>query len=423
MISLNERIEILPGVFLRAMTSDKFKTGCFSVNLLRPLCPDQAAQNALVPSVLLRGTARYPNIAAITNRLDDLYGATIGTLVRKKGEVQMVGFYADFIEDCFVPEGVFVPVVELLGEVLCNPLLADGCFTPEAVEGERLNLIHAIESRINDKRSYVTSLMLQAMCCDEAYSEPRLGNAQELEHVTPQSLYAHYREILATSQIEIFYLGRQPQQAVAAAFAKALSGLERRTPVCVQTQIIRTAEQVQYGRKVMDVTQGKLSIGLRTGCTVDDPEYPALMMLNVIFGGGMSCKLFKNVREKRSLCYYANSVIEKYKGIMVVSSGVEFAQFETAKAAILQELDNCRNGEITQEEMEDARRMILSSLASIQDTPGALDDFYLGMAVTNRMLDISQLARAVKQLTVADVTAAAQKVTLDTVFFLTGVTE
>lgn len=421
MISLNQRIEILPGVFLRAVTSEKFKTGCFSVNLLRPLCPEEAAWNALIPSVLLRGTANYPDIAAISNRLDDLYGATLGTLVRKKGEVQMVGFYADFIEDCFVQEAVFAPMVEFLGEVLCNPLLQDGCFTPEAVVGERQNLIRAMDARINDKRSYATGQMLRTMCQDEAYSEPRLGNPEELENVTPQTLYAHYQHLLATSRIEIFYLGRQPLQAVAEAFAKALGSLPRQELTPVATRVVKTADTVRHDQKAMDVTQGKLSMGLRTGCTVTDSDYPALMMLNVILGGGVTSKLFENVREKRSLCYYANSVIEKYKGIMVISSGVDFAQFETAKEAILKELDDCRNGLISREEMEAARRMILSSLAATRDAPGALDDFYLGMTVADGMLDLDELTGAVKRLGVADVTAAAQKITLDTVFFLTGV--
>lgn len=421
MILLNRRIEILPGIFLRTVTSDKFKTGCFSVNLLRPLCSAEAAKNALVPSVLLRATAQYPDIAAITDHLDDLYGATLGALVRKKGEVQMVGFYADFIEDCFVPEPVFAPMVDFLGQVLCDPLLQDGCFTPEAVEGERQNLIRVMQARIDEKRSYATSQMLQTMCQAEAYSEPRLGNAEELEDVTPQNLYAHYQNLLATSRIEIFYLGRQPEQVVADCFTKALRGIQRRACVAVSTQVVQRADAVRRCSKQMDVTQGKLSLGLRTGCTVTDANYPALMLLNSILGGGVSSKLFHNVREKRSLCYYANSVLEKYKGIMVISSGVALDQMQTAEAAILKELDDCRNGVISRQELADAKRAVLSALAAWRDAPGALDDYYLGMAVAEGMQELDALAQAVKPLQLADVQAAAQNLTLDTVFYLTGV--
>lgn len=421
MIPLNRRVEILPGIFLRTVTSDKFKTGCFSVNLLRPLSSAEAAKNALIPSVLLWGTAQYPDIAAISDHLDDLYGATLGVLVRKKGEVQMVGFYADFIEDCFVPEPVFAPMVEFLGQVLCDPLLQDGCFSPEAVEGERQNLIRVMQARIDEKRSYATSQMLQTMCQAEAYSEPRLGNEEELADVTPQKLYAHYQNLLATSRIEIFYLGRQQEQVVADCFTKALCGIVRRPCVPVATQVVPSANAVRRLQKQMDVTQGKLSIGLRTGCTVTDADFPALMLLNSIFGGGVTSKLFTNVREKRSLCYYANSVLEKYKGIMVISSGVAFDQMQTAETAILKELDDCRNGAVSRQELVDAKRAIQSALAAWRDAPGALDDYYLGMTVAEGMLELDALARAVEGLQLADVQAAAQKLMLDTVLYLTGV--
>lgn len=408
---------------MQTVTTDKFKTGCFSINLLRPLCRGEAAINALIPSVLLRGTEQYPDIRAISTRLDDLYGATMGTLIRKKGEVQMTGFYADFIEDCFVPEGeaVFAPMVDFLRQVLCHPLLRNGSFTPEAVAGEKQNLINAIEARKNDKRSYANQLMLAQMCAGEAYGVPRLGLAEDLAQVTPESLYSHYRRLLATSRIEIFYLGRQPQQAVASAFREALKELPRSQTVPVGTEVVRTAAAPKSSQVAMDVTQGKLSIGLRTGCTVSDPQYPALLLLNVILGSGTTSKLFMNVREKLSLCYYANSSIEKFKGVMVISSGVEFADLDRAKDAILRELEDCRQGIISQEEMDAARRMVLSSLKATQDAPGRLDDFYLGMAVTEgNMLDLDELADAVERLRAEDVAAAARNVTLDTVLYIRG---
>lgn len=407
---------------MRSVTSDKFKTGCFSINLLRPLCRTEASMNALIPSVLLRATEQYPDIRAISTRLDDLYGATMGTLIRKKGEVQMVGFYADFIEDCFVPQGeaVFAPMVEFLRQVLCHPLLEDGCFAADAVAGETQNLINAIESQKNDKRSYAVQQMLAAMCADEAFGVPRLGFAEELAQVTPQMLYCHYRELLATSRIEIFYLGRQPQHTVAAAFRDALQELPRKAVVPVATTPVLAAAAPKTRQLAMDVTQGKLSIGLRTGCTVSDPEYPALMMLNVILGSGVTSKLFANVREKLSLCYYAMSSIEKFKGVMVISSGVEFSDLERTKDAILKELEDCRQGVISAEELEAARRMILSSLKATQDSIGRLDDFYLGMAVAEQMLDIPALQQAVRGLQVSDVAAAARRITLDTILYLRG---
>ena len=419
---MNQRTELLPGVFLRSVTSEKFKTGCFSVSLLRPHCRAEAAKNALLPSVLLRGCRSYPDILAISTRLDELYGATLGTLVRKKGEVQMTGFYADFIEDCFTPDHapVFAGMVEFLRQVLLEPLLEDGCFRADAVRGEKVNLINAIEAQKDDKRSYAVQRLLQVMCPDEAYGVPRLGDAAEVEEITPALLYRHYRTILATSRVEIFYLGRQSHAQVCDAFRTALSALPRQACTPVGTAVRRSAAAPRCASEAMDVTQGKLAIGLRTGCTASDAGYPALLLLNVVLGSGVTSKLFLNVREKLSLCYYASSSLEKFKGVMLISSGIDFDCYDKARTAILHELEDCKNGRISSEELESARRMAVSSLLSMQDAPGRLEDYYTGMAITEHMPEPEALMQAVQTLTIEELAQAARNITLDTVFFLRG---
>ena len=165
---MNHRTQILPGVYLTAVQSDKFKTGCFSLNLLRPMKKEEAAANALIPSVLLRGSVQHPDIASISAKLDELYGASAGTLIRKKGEVQMTGFYADFIEDALAGEPVFAPMMDFLGELLLRPRLENGAFLAEYVESEKRNLANAIASRVNDKRTYATGQLVKTMCAGEA---------------------------------------------------------------------------------------------------------------------------------------------------------------------------------------------------------------------------------------------------------------
>ena len=405
---------------MRTLYTDKFKTGCFSIKFLRPHCSQTAALDALLPSVLLRATEKYPDIRNISMHLDELYGATFGTLVRKKGEAKLVGFYADFIEDRFLPEGeaVFQPMVEFAKEVLLRPYAENGCFCERFVEGEKLNLINAIESSLNDKRSYAVKQMLKTMCAEEAYGVPRLGYAEDVKRITPQSLWAHYSEVLKTSRVEIFYAGRQTAQTVAEAFAPLFCG-ERTQFVQTDTKIVAEASEVKEISEAMAVTQGKLVMGLRTGITCEDEDYPALMLLNAVYGSGVTSKLFVNVREKLSVCYYASSSIDKYKGIMVISSGIAFENYELARNAILQELEACKCGEITETELETARRQVLSSLKMAMDAPARLDDFYIGMAVA-RSCDIPQLMKQLASVTVEDLSAAARKLSLDTVYFLKG---
>lgn len=418
---MTKNIELAPGVTLRALQTDKFKTACFSVNFLRPHCRQTAALDALLPSVLLRGTERYPDIRSISMHLDELYGTSFGTLVRRKGEVKLTGFYADFIDDAYLPEGegVFSAVTDFLREVLFYPLTEDGCFSARNVEGEKQNLVNAIESDLNDKRAYATARMLETMCQGEAYGTPRLGYAQDVRAITPQSLWAHYQTVLQTSRIEIFYAGRYSPEEAAAQFSKVFSDDRGATFAAAATQVRRKADRVREISESMDVTQGKLVIGLRTGVTVSDPDYPALLLLNAVYGGSVTSKLFLNVREKRSLCYYAGSSLEKYKGLMLVSSGIAFENYETAKQAIEQELDACRNGEFTDEEIEQARRFISFALRSTMDSPARLDEFYIGNAISDGG-DIPALLERLNALTADDLRLAAQKLSVDTIYFLKG---
>ena len=178
----------------------------------------------------------------------------------------------------------------------------------------------------------------------------------------------------------LFYAGRRTPQEAAALFRPLFDGLGV-TPSLPRRRSCASAETVREVTESMDVTQGKLVIGMRTGITASDPDYPALVLLNSVYGSGVTSKLFVNVREKRSLCYYASSAVEKFKGLMIVSSGISFDQYETARDAILAELDACRRGEITPEELESARRSLISAVRAGLDTPAALDDWYIGMSI------------------------------------------
>ncbi|MEA4966290.1 MAG: pitrilysin family protein [Oscillospiraceae bacterium] len=419
---MNQKTELLPGVYLRAVQTDKFKTGCLSVNFLRPLCREEAALNALLPSVLLRGTKKHPDIQSISVLLDELYGAGVGTLVRKKGEVQTWGFYADFIEDEYTlaGENIFRAVCAFLRELLLEPLTEQGAFQQDFVEGEKVNLCNAIAAEINDKRTYAMTRLLRVMCREERSAVPRLGRRQEVEAITAESLYAHYRQTLAASRVELFYMGRKSPAEAAETMRGMLMGLPRETICSVGTEVVRTAGTVRYEEERMDVTQGKLAMGFRTGRTLHDPGFAALQMLNAVYGGSVTSKLFLNVREKLSLCYYASSSLEAHKGLMVVSSGIEFEQEAMAREEILRQLEDCRQGKITEEELENARTYLISTFQTALDSPGHIDDFFLGQAIAGLNGTMEARMDALRAVTREDVTAAAQDVQLDTVYFLKG---
>lgn len=419
---MNKQRMILPEVYLTCVQSDKFKTGCLSISLLRPLCREEASANALIPTVLLRGCEGYPDIRCISAFLDEHYGGSVGTLIRKKGEVQTTGFFADFLEDQFALENeeILAPMISFLGRILLQPVLEQGVFAERFVEGEKQNLINTIESGINDKRSYVILQLQKAMCPEEAYGIPRLGETADVEQINAAGLYAHYRHILAHSRVEIFYHGRCSEERVAELLRGALEKLPRGPVDAFHTEVRHSADSVHEMRETMDVTQGKLAMGLRLGCTAADDAYPAALLMNAVFGAGVTSKLFLNVREKLSLCYYANSSLEKFKGIMVISSGIEFDKFETAKAEILHQLAQCRQGEITDTELESARTYLLSSLKTGLDSPARLDDYSIGQVILGREGTMEDLAEQLRAVTKEQVAEAARRVSLDTVYFIEG---
>lgn len=417
-----ERMELQPGVWLNYVKTERFKTGWFSMNMVQPLTYEMAAPNALIPSVLLRGCKNYPDMRTISQRLDELFGGSIGTLVRKKGEIQTVGFYADFLEDRYA-EGVpvFEQMMDFVRQLIFEPCTDGQAFVADYTAGEKQNLINTIDSRINDKRSYAISRLLKQMCQGETYAVPRLGEKETLEAATPAMLYRQHQNLLETSPIELFYLGQQDKDVVLHTMETMFKGLPKRNVLTLkQTETEIPQRPVQYVEEAMDVTQGKLTIGLRTPITVQDDRYPAMMLLNAIYGNGMTSKLFLKIREEQSLCYYANSSVDKFKGIMVVGSGIEFDHYQQARDGILQQLELCKQGDITDEEVESARNYLISAFQTGKDNPGRLDDYAISQAIagkTGSMEDMSELLRTV---TKDQIVEAANTLTLDTVYFLKG---
>lgn len=419
---MEHRIELLPGVYLRMEHTTRFKTGIFSLSMLRPISRGESGKNALLANVLMRGTAKHPDIQSISRFLDRLYGASAGPLVRKNGEVQTCGFLMSFMEDRFALAGdrILESMVGFLGEVLLDPLTENGAFSELAVEGEKQNLINLIASEINDKRVYADKQMRKAMFGDDPAGISRLGEIADIQSITPRELYDHYCHILAHSPVEIFYSGGAEPEKVAQLFRRALAGLPRKELESVTIRGFRGPGEVKYLEQTMPVTQGKLSMGFVTGITCRDPGFPAMVVLNGVFGAGATSKLFLNVREKLSLCYYASSAYLSTKGILTVSSGIETGNYQRVKEEILRQLEACREGNITREELESAKKALCSSLESIGDSQGRMEDYYLFQVLTGFSMSAREYCRALEQVTVQQVQQAARGVHLDTIFFLKG---
>ena len=416
-----ETITLQPGVTFYACRDPRFKQGCLTFQLLRPMCREEAGLNALLPTVLLRGTRSCPDLRSITQRLDSLYGAAVSPLVRRVGDYQTTGLCCGFMDERFALPGdaVLEPMIGFLQELLLDSPLKDGAFLPEFVESEKKNLISTIESERNDKRLYAMSQLLRQMCREDSYGLSRLGEIQQVAAITPQELTEHYRRILQTSPIQIFYVGSAPAQQVAKLLMPLLEQLERSVePLPPQTALhagapADTSEQ-------MDVTQGKLCMGFVSPVTTRDPDFAAMQVFNGIFGGGMTSKLFLNVREKRSLCYFIGSSYYSAKGLVTVCAGIDFDQEQAVRQEVLAQLEACREGSITPQELAAAKEALLSALRATHDSPGAIESFYATAALSGLKMDVAAYMQAVQAVELADVVRAARNTQLHSSYFLKG---
>ena len=419
------REELFPCVSLTALQTDKFKTGCLTVHLLTQLRRETAAENAVLPYVLRRGTKSLGDMRRIAEKLDALYGATVEPSVQKLGEIQAIGFFADFPEDRFLPgdTDVLGEVVSLLGELLLSPKTRGGLFLPDYVDSERGKLVERIESARNDKRGWAAKRLRENMCAYEDYAVGAHGTADEAESIHYVKLTKHYKELLSTSPIELFYCGSRPGKEVAVLLREAFALLPRgEIDLELGTDIRMNAveETPRYFTEEDEVSQGVLAVGFRLGACMDDPDPAAISVFNAVYGGGVSSKLFVNVREKRSLCYYAFSLPDELKGVLTVLSGIAFDKYDEALGEILAQLDAVRNGDISPEELDTARRTVANGLRTGADSPYYLANFYLRETVQGLDASPDDIAALAETVTAEDVAAVARGVELDAVYFLRG---
>jgi predicted Zn-dependent peptidase len=387
------------------------------------MCREEAAKNALLPAVLLRGCRSCPDLRRITLRLDDLYGASVGTLVRRVGDWQTTGLYAGFIEDRFAMEGdaVLAPMVDFLRQLLLEPVLEEGVFSADFVSSEKKNLISAIESQLNDKRAYAMEQLVRGMCREDSFGLSRLGEIEDVEAITPEDLYAHYRSILRTAPMDIFYVGSAPKEQVAALLKSSFGDLQRACEALPAQTALRLSAEADTVHQ-MDVNQGKLCMGFVTDTTIRDEGFVAMQLLNMVFGGGMTSKLFTNIREKQSLCYAIGSGYHGSKGLLTVSAGIDSGMDAHVRRAVLEQLEACRRGEITREELEAARQAMHSSLRATHDSPGSIENYYATAALSGLGLTPEAYMARVEETTVAQLQQAANSLRLHSVYFLKGVT-
>ena len=414
-----KRSRLCDGVFFTDIRDSRFKTMKISANIIVPLRKQTAAANALLCSVLARSTKDYPDFTALSKKLSSLYGADLNVSFRKAGDNQVLTLSASGLDDRYTLHGESVAkeLSLLLCSVIFEPNLRDNAFVEKEVEQERRQLLDLIDSDFNDKRIYANGQMISHMCADEIYGIRRYGTAETIREATPHSLFETWQSLLKTAVFEVMYIGdSSPEQAVGV-FEKAFSGIDR-APVLSQTEIIRAAGEVKRVTEEMNVSQSKLVMGLRAGTALPDKDIYATLLMCAILGGTANSKLFCNVREKQSLCYYCASRYDKMKGIVVIDSGVEGQNIEKLEKGVLKEIEDMKNGEISDFEMSATKLALINSYHTSNDTVSGIESWYSAQLFDGGFKTIEEMAAIINAVTKEEIVEAAKKLTLDTVYVL-----
>ena len=416
-----ESMTLPGGIQFYSYRDTRFKQGALSIQFVCPMKKEESAYNALLPAVLLRGTQMHPDLQSITLRLDDLYGAAVSASVRRVGDYQTTGFYCNFMEDKFALDGdeILAPMLDFVFELLLEPVMEDGGFSKSFVESEKKNLISTIETEFNDKRVYAGGQLLKNMCREDSFGLPRLGKKEDVEAITAQNLYAHYRAVLEKYPVQVFYVGSADAETVAQLLNKQFGRIQR-APVSLPPQTPLRYSQESHTAESQDVTQAKLCMGFVTPITNRTEDFAAMQVLNAVFGGGMTSKLFMNVREKLSLCYSVGSMYYGTKGLVTVSAGVDEGNEQTARNEILAQLEACKNGDITPEELAAAKEGVLSALRTVHDSPSAIEGYYATAALSGLSMGPQAHAQAISAVTKEAVSSAANPLSYHSSFLLKG---
>ena len=412
-----KKTEIKQGINLYFINDKKFKSFRACAIFHRPLCKEEVTKNTLLTAVMRQQCENYPDAKAISEALENLYGADLIARATKYGEEHLIKLGIQSVADAVVGKTNFDNAMALLSDIVLKSGSGTG-FSADIVATEKENIRDAILSQKNDKRSYSVLRLQEEMCKDEPYGINPLGCIDELSKIGCNELYEHYQKVLNESRVDIIFTGNFDEDAAKAAAEKIAQSLTGRNPQNIETKAVRTVKEVKTVTDKMDVTQGKLCMGFRCTKEISKKDYPAAMVYNTVFGGSATSKLFENVREKLSLCYYVTSSIDRLKQIMVVRSGVEFESFKKAYDEIMLQQSKMVNGEITPEEIETAKKQLVNAYQSNYDSIRALEEYYTMQLLLGTDISIEDMKKAVEAVTLEEITEIAKSMLLDTVYYI-----
>lgn len=413
-----------PEYDLHIIPTKKFKTTIITIKFLSSLSRETATKKALLPFLLQKGTRNYPTERSLRIRLDELYDAQLSIDNAKKGENHITTFRMEVINERFLhqDERMLDQVFALFHEILLQPKASEGSFDSKLVQKEKRTLEQKIKSVVDQKMSYANMRLIDEMCREEPYHVHVHGYLEDLESINGSSVYEQYREMIERDRMDIYVLGDVDPDQIEKLVQKYFQFRRTSDHQPASARMIRN-ESVKEVIEHQDVQQGKLHMGFRTFTTYKDPDYFALQIFNGLFGGFPHSKLFVNVREKHQLAYYASSRFESHKGLLLVFSGIAPEQYEKAKVIILKQLEEMKDGQFRDIDVEETKKLVLHQFKEAMDHPYGIVELLYHQVLAHIQQQPDDLLSQIQTVTRKDVVDIADKIQLDTIYFLTNHSE
>lgn len=418
MNNIINRRKIADGVYFSSITDKRYKKNLISVAFSTQLSEDTATENVIVPVLLTKCNSKLPTYKAFNNKMSRLYASGIGGTAGRQYDLQTISFGAYYLDDIYALSGEKMTGVmtDILIDCLTSPVTENGVFSEKFVELEKKTVIDNIETAINDKRSYAIERAMKTICKGEPASVCSYGTVEKAKLITPDSAYKAYRRMLETMPCEIICTGCSDFEGVAEKFAAAFEKVGRHDIENTTIALSPVKTQTEEVTERLTVNQSKLVLGFKSHSDDD----AALVLLQKIFGGTTSSKLFRNVREKMSLCYYCSAARNDLKGIMLVNSGVENENIEKTKEAVIDQLEEIKNGNFTNEDINFAEMAIKNDFKSVADSAGNVSNWYFDCIRKNDIVTPEEKLGRYLGVSKERIIAAAKSMVLDSVYVLTG---
>ncbi len=412
--------KIADGVRLVSVQTDKFKTSRVSFTMATPLDGNISAK-AVLPYLLHRSCKKYPDFSALNAALDELYGASVSASASKSGETMLLSVSLSAVDDRFALDGdkITAQCVELLTDMIFDPIIVDESFPADIVENEKRLLIEKIEAEKSDKRRYALRKCEEIMFANEAYGKHHWGTVEGISALTGKDIYACWVDLLKSSVMQITMVGSCSDEFVKEILIDKFKNIKR-NPVENSTEFVPGYPKPNYVCETQKIKQGKLVMGFRTGMRNSEDNVNAMRIAVDIFGGGTYSKLFSVVREKMSLCYYCSAMLYPQKGVVMVQSGIENCNEEKARAEIVNQLKDVASGNFTDEDFNSSIKSMCDARISMNDTPESLCAWYTARILKENPDSPEEAVDAIRKTDRNQVIRAAKTILLDTVFMLRG---